>query len=141
MLSLPLRECGLKSKEVIKWIQQKLSLPLRECGLKFEEMINCFKITERLRRRYLKGFCWHRSFKAPLKAVSHEWRYCADGEGLDAKDDKDYTAGCDESKNSLLCTEWTVTLVVYIVWFWRVCCGKVKWIFVIEAGDLLDSVK
>lgn len=92
-----------------------LSLPLRECGLKFEEMINCFKITERLRRRYLKGFCWHRSFKAPLKAVSHEWRYCADGEGLDAKDDKDYTAGCDESKNSLLCTEWTVTLVVYIV--------------------------
>ena len=43
---------------------------MRECGLKFEEMINCFKITERLRRRYLKGFCWYRSFKAPLKAVS-----------------------------------------------------------------------
>lgn len=96
-------------------LQRAVSLPLGECGLKFEEMINCFKITERLRRRYLKGFCWHRSFKAPLKAVSHEWRYCADGEGLDAKDDKDYTAGCDESKNSLLCTEWTVTLVVYIV--------------------------
>lgn len=95
--------------------QYEPSLPLRECGLKFEDMINCFKITERLRRRYLKGFCWHRSFKAPLKAVSHEWRHCADGEGLDAKDDKDYTAGCDESKNSLLCTEWTVTLVVHIV--------------------------
>ena len=115
-LSLPLWECGLK------WCISShprphpfWSLPLRECGLKFEDMINCFKITERLRRRYLKGFCWHRSFKAPLKAVSHEWRHCADGEGLDAKDDKDYTAGCDESKNSLLCTEWTVTLVVHIV--------------------------
>ena len=115
LLSLPLWECGLKCPFHYLVVVTFLSLPLRECGLKFEEMINCFKITERLRRRYLKGFCWHRSFKAPLKAVSHEWLYCADGEGLDAKDDKDYTAGCDESKNSLLCTEWTVTLVVYIV--------------------------
>ena len=34
MMSLPLRECGLKSRLVPSSVVPELSLPLRECGLK-----------------------------------------------------------------------------------------------------------
>ena len=43
MVSLPLRECGLKFDEEPCGYAMSLSLPLRECGLKSEEEWNLYK--------------------------------------------------------------------------------------------------